>query len=95
MLQIPVLLTFTRIARTPRETELELKAIKTRKKGEPLNQQNKDSVSEHLFTFPELSYVFKVLPRLMEELEELLLQWSDQTVKVVLSTEGKPRLRRR
>lgn len=95
LLQVTVLLTFARIARSPRETELEIKAIKARKKGEPLNQQNKDSVSEQLFTFPELSYVFKVLPRLLEELEELLLQWSDQTVKAALSSMGKPRLRRR
>lgn len=75
--------------------EAEIKAIKARKKGEPLNQQNKDSVSEHLFTFSELSYAFKVLPGLLEELETLVLQWSDQTVKVALSPQGKPRLRRR
>ena len=95
LLQLPVLIIFSQIARNPRETEAEIKGIKGRKKAEALSQQNRDGVSELLYTHQELTYLFRVLPKFLEDMQELLLQWSDQIVKVALSAEGKPRLRRR
>ena len=90
-----MVLTFTRVGRNKEETEQELNAIKRRKKGEPLSIQNKDELSEHLFTFQEMNYLFQVIPTFLEDTQNLLLRWCEQTARLAHSLGGKPRLRRR
>lgn len=92
VLQTIVLLTFIRTGRTAQEGIQDETEVKQRRKGELLSQRNNDGVSEHLFTYQELAFVLQASQGWLEAMRELVVQWSEEMIRLCRNTELKNKL---
>jgi len=91
-MQAIVLLTFIRTGRTSQEGIQDEIEVKQRRKGDQLSQRNNDGVSQHLFTYQELAFVLQASQGWLETMRELLVQWSEEMIRLCRNTELKNKL---
>lgn len=91
-MQAIVLLTFIRTSRTSQEGIQDEIEVKQRRKGDQLSQRNNDGVSQHLFTYQELAFVLQASQGWLETMRELLVQWSEEMIRLCRNTELKNKL---
>ncbi len=92
VLQLLVLLSFCRCGRTPQEGLEDESSIKARGRSEAMLNRNYDGVSQHLYTYSELSPFFQATPGWLDGMRDLMLAWSEDVLQFCRNSQIKSKL---
>ena len=92
-MQLLVLWGFAKVGRLPQEIALAEAEIKTRPKGGhlsyvPSSQNSDDGLSHELFSMSEMMQAYRFMGGWIDNMRELLLNWTEDLLNLVLSVKA-------